>query len=263
MTEFVMFEGAKQLSVNACGAFCVSAALAQLGVATEHRQVGFIDAENPANGYDIKNGSVELDISSLKPGSSNRAKEAALFGQDVYKATGNFVMDWENGSAIYKENNCDHWQNSPSALVNVAVVLGDQKVSAKLNYTEIGKNRLGGLIVYGTDHQTFFQVEKELIEGKLQQEFEKTTSTKIVFEPNHVNLMLAKVSGTEDWHWLASFVDPADATYVFIYDPASGGVSHIPLADNFGLWGQDEAPITEIGDMELEFPGLWISLSAE
>ncbi len=263
MTEFVMFEGAKQLSVNACGAFCVSAALAQLGVATGSKQVGFIDADNPLNGYDIKNGFVELDLSSLNPGSFDRAKEAALFGQDVYKATGNFDMDWDNGRAIYKENNCDHWQNSPSALVNVAVVLGDEKVSVKLYHSKLSENWIGGLIVHGTDHQTFFQVEKELIEGKLHQEFEETTSTKIVFEANNVNLMLAKVSGTESWHWLAGFPDPYNIEYVYVYNPSSGKVSSIALAENFKLYTSEETPLTEIEGADFEFSGLWISLSAE
>ncbi|KZK82206.1 hypothetical protein PsAD13_03764 [Pseudovibrio sp. Ad13] len=267
MAEFDLYEGIVQHSPKSCGAYCVNAALAQLGFMPKATDVDTLNAADLTKGYDVTTDPGRINLWRLSHLIYHRLQIAEVVTTQTYKVSGNLELDLTASpgpTALYKENDGTvDLENSPSGMVAVAKTLAPGLAKNITYYTAFGKGLFNNFKVLNAAGGYLFNREEDLIQNKLGKTVSLSNVTSIPFQTNQVNLILVQYAGTNTMHWVAGTRHLTDTDKAMIYDPATGDVLEIATTGNFKPQTSSSAkPATQIGPNSYEFPGIWIRLGA-
>ncbi|KZL06429.1 hypothetical protein [Pseudovibrio sp. Ad26] len=261
MANFELYKGIVQHSPKSCGAYCVNAALAELGFLPTATNVKTIDAADVTKGYSLTNENARINLWRLSYLTGFRLRVAEEVTKEAYKVSGN--LELQPPKATYKTNDgSQDLENSPSGMVAVASTLAPSLLNNIAYYTTFGENLFKSFNVQNAKGGNLFDREVDLIKSDLKQSATSSNVSNIPFQLCQVNLILVQYANTNTMHWVAGIRHPTEANKAMIYDPATGDVLEISTIGSFELQTQNKKPATQIGPNSYEFPGIWIRLGA-
>ncbi|MGH0004592.1 hypothetical protein ACQU0X_31395 [Pseudovibrio ascidiaceicola] len=262
MAYFDLYKGIVQHSPKSCGAYCVNAALAELGFLPTATDVKTIDAVDVKNGYDVTKENARVNLWRLSYLTDFRLRIAEEVTKQAYKVSGNLELNPPD--ATYQTNNgSQNFDNSPSGMVAVASTLAPSLMKNITYYTTFSEGLFKSFNVQNAIKGNLFTSEVDLIKTDLKQSVTLSTVTSIPFQICQVNLILVQYAGTNTMHWVAGTRHLTEADKAMIYDPATGDVLEISTTGNFTpQTNKTTKPATQIGPNSYEFPGIWIRLGA-
>ncbi|GHB36167.1 hypothetical protein GCM10007094_27250 [Pseudovibrio japonicus] len=262
MADFEVYKGIVQHSPKSCGAYCINAALTDLGLTATAADANKLNTADVSNGYDGSFGDERVNLWRVKHFESERLQVAAEVGKKTYGVTGNLELRMGSKQALYRESSdCTDLENSPSGMVEVAAKTCPTLAKNITYYTAFGKALFNGLTLMNAGGGDLFDREEKLITTNIKKQVKSSPLKEIPFQKTQMNVILVRYKDTETMHWIAGTLDVNDAKNAVIYDPATGDVLKIPIASNFELQtGLTVKPATTIGPNSYEFPGIWIRL---
>ncbi|WP_109315981.1 hypothetical protein [Pseudovibrio ascidiaceicola] len=265
MANFQVYKGIVQHSPKSCGAYCVNAAMTDLGLAAPATDVNKLNTADVTQGYDGVFGEKRINLSRVVQLASERLQVAEEVTKKTYSVTGNLELRMSSMNAVYLESSdCTDLENSPSGMVEVAVKIGPTLSKKTTYHTAYAKGVFNGFTLLNASGGKLFDREEDIIKSKIGAPVTQVGSsvTSIPFQTNQVNLMLVQYANTHTMHWVAGTRHVSDSTKAMVYDPATGDVSEILIAGNFELSTNSAKPATDIGPNSYEFPGIWVRLEA-
>lgn len=193
MAYFDLYKGVVQHSPKSCGAYCVNAALAELGFLPTATDVKTIDAVDVKNGYDVTKENARGNLWRLSYLTDYRLRIAEEVTKQAYKVSGNLELNLNAATATYQSNNgTKDYDNSPSGMVAVASTLAPSLLKNITYYSTFGKGLFTAFKVQNAVGGDLFTCEVALIQNDLNQTVTQSQVTNIPFQICQVNLILVQ-----------------------------------------------------------------------